>query len=733
MRPLIIHLLSTAALGFAVAAHAEEQAPALAPVVVTAPLDQAVQLDRTGAVLADIPRSIGIVDRSLLEAQGATRLTDAVRDLSGVAQGGQFAFGFFDRVIIRGLNASYLNDGLPDGTSDLTGYTRSLIGVERVEVLKGPGSALFGSAEPGGTINLVHARPTDQPELSGSEQYGSYNTSTTALAVGGPTGLKDVDWRLDGGYQNSDGYRRLASRTTDLLGSVSFRPTHHDIEARAEYHHLENTPDATGLPFSPPNGVGKPLPVSTDLTYYTPYAEARQDISRLFLSDAWQVSALLTVNIRAGYAHRDVDLTRNAGGSVTSLGGVYALTKRQLREQSDHFDDTNLQIEPNWTFTLAGMRHLLLTGVEVRRIEGVTTRATADLPNIANVFSPVVTDGPAASLTFKCDSAHNCDNARLGATFAGIYATDQIEVNDRLKLRLSARQDGFDTRGEARALLPANGGQQQPCVPATAAACPWVPGAPVKRTDDLMSFDVGAVYVLAPALSVFTGYSSAAYPIFNTEEPESVGQTPERGTQLEVGTRLQAGPFLSLTSSVYAATRRNVFTQLTEPNPNGPGNLTVAQTFAYRVRGWETDLKLQPTRPWAVLANLAIQDGEITRYPQTPADLGHPIPSVPKVLANLWSSYELPPAATAGGAPAQLSLGVRYRGTEFADAGQTRKVPGVVIADGEAAWPIGKVKLALGIDNLFDRRVFLYGDGTGGGALPGAGRTAFIRLSTRVW
>ena len=106
---------------------------------------------------------------------------------------------------------------------------------------------------------------------------------------------------------------------------------------------------------------------------------------------------------------------------------------------------------------------------------------------------------------------------------------------------------------------------------------------------------------------------------------------------------------------------------------------------------------------------------------------------MPKVLANLWSSYELPPAATAGGAPAQLSLGVRYRGTEFADAGQTRKVPGAVIADGQAAWTIGKVKLALGIDNLFDRRVFLYGDGTGGGALPGAGRTAFIRLSTRVW
>lgn len=550
MRNLTRLLLASSLVSIAAAAQAAEPATPVEPLVVTAPLDQAVQVDKTGAVLADIPRSIDVVSKSLLDSQGATRLTDAVRDVSGVAQGGQFAFGFFDRVIIRGLNASYLNDGLPDGTSDLTGYTRSLIGVERIEVLKGPGSALYGSAEPGGAINLVHARPGDRPDLSASEQYGSFNTSTTTLSVGGPTGVKDVDWRFDGGYQRSDGYRNQASKTTDLLGSVSFRPANHDVEARAEYHHLENTPDSTGIPFSPPNGVGNPLPVSTELTYYTPYAEAKQDITRLFLSDAWRVSDLLTVNVRGGFAHRNVDLTRNAGGSVTLTGGLYALTKRQLREQSDSFDDTNVQIEPNWRFSIAGMRNLLLTGVEVRRIEGVTTRATADLPNIGNVFAPVVTDGPLSSLTFKCDAAHNCDNARLSATFAGVYATDQIDVNDQLKVRLSVRQDGFYTMGEARALLPANGGQQKPCTPPAAAACPWVPGAPVKRSDALASWDVGAVYFLAPTLSVFTGYSSAAYPIFNTEEPESIGQTPERGTQLEAGARWQASPLLTLTSSV---------------------------------------------------------------------------------------------------------------------------------------------------------------------------------------
>src|SRR6202012_5535897 len=105
-----------------------------------------------------------------INQQGGVKLTDTLRNVSGVSQGGQFAFGFFDRVIIRGLNSTYLNDGLPDGTSDLTGITHSLTGVERVEVLKGPGSALYGSSEPGGTINLVHFLPTGVPSAALSKQ-----------------------------------------------------------------------------------------------------------------------------------------------------------------------------------------------------------------------------------------------------------------------------------------------------------------------------------------------------------------------------------------------------------------------------------------------------------------------------------------------------------------------------------------------------------------------------------
>jgi iron complex outermembrane receptor protein len=700
----------------------------------TTPLEAPAAIDKTGAKLEDIPRSIQVVPKSLFDQQGAVKLTDTLRDVSGAVQGGQFNFGFFDRVIVRGLNVTYLDDGLPDGTSDLTGYVHTVTGVQQVEVLKGPGSALYGSTEPGGSINLVHFRPSDVAAAGFSEQYGSFDTTTTDVYATGPTGLKDVAWRIDGEYHHTDGFRGLDGATGEVLAALSWRPTNHDVEARYEYHHFQNTPDSTGIPFSPPNGVGVPLPVSVENTYYTPYAFADQTLNRLFLSDAWTINDVLTINLRGAYSHRDVDVARNAGGSVKLVSGQYALSGRQLREQSDAMDDLNFQAEPTWRFSTGSMKHLLLTGFEARDINGVTTRATADLSNISNIFDPVLHDGTLAGLTFKCDSGHSCDNARLGARFYGLYATDQIDVTDKFKLRLSVRQDWFDTKGEARSLVPVNGGQQQPCNPPKATACAWIPGQPITRNDSVTSWDVGAVYFLTPDLSVFGGYSNDAYPIFNTEEPESVGQVPETGKQAEGGVRFQLPPVLTVTSSVYHATREHVFTLLLVPNPSGPGNIDIAQVFSYGVTGWETDLNLHPTEAFNLIANTAVQSGRITTFPQTPANVGHKPPSVPSFLANMWMTYDVDlPGSHDLFKTAQFALGARYRNDEFADAGETRRIPGVTLWDAGVIVPVNNLTFNVGVQNIFDRKNFLYGDGTGGGAFPGTGRTAFVRLSAKVW
>ena len=133
------------------------------------------------------------------------------------------------------------------------------------------------------------------------------------------------------------------------------------------------------------------------------FARGDQDIARLFGSDAWTVNNVLTVNTRASFTNRTVDILRNAGGTVSLLGANYGLINRQLRGQNDDIDDLIFQIEPTWRFMTGSVGHVLLTGAEARKIDVDSSRHTADLPNISNIFAPVVPEQGLAALTFKCD------------------------------------------------------------------------------------------------------------------------------------------------------------------------------------------------------------------------------------------------------------------------------------------------------------------------------------------
>lgn len=724
-----LELVGLASWGIAASAHADDADADT--VVVTAPFDLPASLDKTGTPICDVPRSIQVVPRELIDQQGATELKETLRNVSGVTQGGQFAFGFFDRFIVRGLNATYLTDGLPDGTSDLSGTVHSLTGVERVEILKGPGSALFGSTEPGGTINLVHARPTDIASASVSEQYGSYNTTTTSASLNGATGLPGLNGRLDGEFQHSSGFREQRNETGEIYGSLGYHRANHDILLRFEYHHLQNRPDASGIPFGVPSGTGRPLDVPATNTYYTPYAFANQDIKRIFLSDAWTVDEHLVVNLRGAYSDRDLDLARNAGGRLTAAGNTFSLTGRQLREQHDKVQDAIFQAEPTWKFSAGPFPTTLVTGAEARRIDAHTQRRTADLPSIPNIFSPVTPEANLAAPTFLCNASHSCNDADLDARFYGLYGIAQIDLSERLKLRFSGREDWFRTEAEGRSVIPTNPGSEHPCTPLRATTCPFVPGQPVESDNALFSWDAGALYRLADGVSVFGGYSTSSYPIFNTEEPQSVGQLPEKGTQVEAGLKIQRSGWLSLSSSLFRTTRENVYTILLVPNPAGPGNLDEAQVFSYRVKGWETDLALQPIDRLNITANFTLQTPTLTDYPQAPALVGNQVPSVPTRLANLWTSYDITLPDPIG--TLQIAAGARYRNREYGDAGQTRILPGATQIDLVLAIPRDRWTLRAGVENVFDRLNYLYAAGTGSGAIPGEGRTYFASIAIKAF
>ncbi|MDE8651698.1 TonB-dependent receptor [Novosphingobium album (ex Liu et al. 2023)] len=727
-----MHVVSWASLGaMATALGAMPAMAADAPpdptIVVTAPsttpFDLAPAVDKIGTSLFDSSRSIQVVQRELIDQQGATQLRDTLRNVSGLVQGGQFSFGFYDRFVSRGLNVTFLNDGLPDTTSDLGGYVHGLTGVERVEVLKGPGSALFGTTAPGGTINLVHYRPTDTFAVNGALQYGSFETITANASLNAPL-ASGVSARLDGGFQHSDGQRGRRNKTGEVYGSLGFHPANHDIIARLEYHRIEIRPDSIGLPFSPPSGTGLPADVDRGNRYYTPFAYADQTIKRAFLSDAWTLNESLVVNLRAAYTDRDVDLARNAGGRLTAAGSTYSLTGRQLRQQTDNIHDFVVQAEPTWHFSAGAMPVTLLAGFEYRKVSATTRRATADLPNIADIRAPVTPETSLAALNFLCDRSHSCNDADIDGRFHGLYAMAQIDLTPRLKLRLSGREDWFRTSAEGRSAIPVNPGSEHPCDPPQATTCAFVPGQPVVRKDDRFEWDVGAVYQLADAFALFGGYASNSYPIFNTEEPQSIGQVPEKGTQIEAGLRVRQDKWLALSSSLFRTTRKNVYTIILVDN------LDVSQVFSYRVKGWETDLTLRPVPAWNIIANFTLQDPVLVDYPQNPGQIGNRVPSVPKRIGNVWTSYDLALPEAVG--TLQFAAGLRYRSAYFGDTGETRTLPGATMIDLSAALLHGPWTVRAGVSNIGDKRNYDYAAGTGSGAIPGQGRTFFVSLAAKA-
>jgi iron complex outermembrane receptor protein len=334
---------------------------------------QVVGASKTGTKLQDLPANVQIIPRALLSEQGVTMLRESVSNASGINVGGQDSKGYYDHFLIRGLNAQIYSDGFSDGDL-LGGISHSLNGVERIEILEGPGSALFGSGPPGGTINIVHYTPSPEFHLGGSVEAGSFGTLSTTDYITGPTGIVGLNYRADATFSRSDGFRDLYSRDDEIRPQLQWQLGSHTINFALDLRQIHETPDSYGLIYF----HGSPISdVSIDSKYSTPFAFANGNIVRPTLSDAWKVNDFLTINNRFSYLHRTLDVLSNGDSTSTKIVGD-EVVGRQLRQQDDNDNSFDYQLEPVWKFATGSVGHTLLTGFEFQHQTIDTSRTTAD-------------------------------------------------------------------------------------------------------------------------------------------------------------------------------------------------------------------------------------------------------------------------------------------------------------------------------------------------------------------
>ena len=634
-------------------------------IVVTADQDEgyspssATTATRTDTPLRDIPQSIQVIPQAVLEDQQIIRLADALRNVSGIQD--TFTIGGSnDAFQIRGFEeGSFLRNGLQDPVFTI----RETANIERIEVLKGPASVLFGAIEPGGVVNLVTKQPLSEPFYEVELQTGSFGLVRPSIDLSGPlTADGELLYRLNSVYERSNGFRDFDQDIERVFVApvLAWRPNERtDVTLEFEYLYDER-PFDRGLV-----AIGEGV---ADIPFDRVLGELDDSVT--------------TESVRAGYRleHRfnEVLTLRNAfnyydsearSQSAEQAFGLFDESTGDLgRFWSTSDSETNnyqLQTDLIAEFATGSVEHQLVFGVDLERSEEISD-ARFDLVNpvFINIFDPVY------------GAARRSDRDQLSPLFVsdittdqlGIYLQDQIILQDNLKLLIGGRFDLVDQDNQAAP----NDSQQQ---------------------DEAFSPRVGIVYQPIEAISLYTSFSRSFTPNVGSVQADGSLLEPERGTQYEVGVRgeLLEGKLVANLAAFHIV-KSNVAT-------DDPNNFMFSiATGEQRSQGIELDILGEITPGWNIIASYAHTDAEITEDSDA-TFVGNRLRGVPRNSASLFTTYQIQQGNLEG---LGFGLGLFFVGDRNGDIANTYRLDSYVRTDTSIFYERERWRAAVNFNNIFD-------------------------------
>lgn len=640
---------------------------------------------KTDTPLLETPQSISVVTRDQLDAQGATTLVESLRYTPGiVTQYGNTDLRY-DWLTLRGFTppARYLDNlRLPFGAR---GYSQPRIepwGLERVEVVKGPSSVLYGQSTPGGLVNMVSKRPTTETVRNIEIQAGSYNRRQAAFDLGGALDDEGV-WslRLVGLHREADtAYDHVSERKDFFAPSLTYRPSDATrVTLLAQWQSLDS-PGGGGAPALPVAGTldtsrYAALPRSTFVGEpgFDRYSNRQRFVgyeAEHKLDDTFTVRQNLRYGKVDSYSQRIQAVCLAACNPSSLLRYAWAFP-----EQADMLTvDTQLQSD----FRTGPLRHTLLTGLDFSN-----EKATYDESSLRIITTPFNAYQP----VYGRDSgivpgvATHIEQKRRQA---GFYAQDQMHW-ERWSMVLAGRYDNADT--DTATLTPANGRI-----------------TPVDQSDGKFTGRAALMYSFDSGVVPYLSYSTSFQPAAGTDRLGNVF-APTTGKQTEFGVKYQpVGSKALFTAALYELTQANVLT------PDPLSRSFNEQTGEVRVRGLELEARGPVARGLDVIASYAFTDSKVTRANPNAAGVsiqGKRFAYVPEQQAALWLDYQFQVEAVAGLA---IGAGVRHTSDTYGDNANVYRVPGVTLYDLALRWDLGRiqpalkgVRLALNVANLTNK------------------------------
>ncbi|PZX56410.1 TonB-dependent siderophore receptor [Cereibacter changlensis] len=625
--------------------------------------------------ILDTPASVSVVTQREIAQRNATTTEEVLQYSAGIVTDYYGSDDRNDYFLVRGFQASTYRDGLSLGAMRDT--REESYAFERVEVMKGANSTLFGVSDPGGSVNFVTKTPKFERFGEVYGQVGSNDHKELGFDFGdtlNPMGT--FAYRLSGKLKDSAlDYDHSRDDDSFLMGGLSWAPTD-DTTVTVTFDHLERdaTPNSGGYPidreYDRSDFFGEPDFNDHDVKRDTLSAMVRHDFGgglsfsgNLRYTDVSDEFAYVYITDTAGRVGSSVD--RDYYGSASTAEEIVG----------------NAILQYDASFGTADSSTLL--GFEFRNVEQSVLSIYGDAGPI-DIANPVYSGSPANPVVIE--------DSESDTKTKSVFVQQNFSFNDKIIATVGLRHDWLD--------LSRDGEHDE-----------------VSET----SLRAALTYKVTDEVSAYVSFAESV-------APPDMGVEPERGEQYEVGVKYQpAGTRALLSAAVFDLTKKNVSVSL----PVDGGGIERQSVGETRVRGFELEGKAEIADNWEVIGSYSYVDSEVVRSnPVRGVDVeGNEFSSVPNHMASLWVNRIVP--ATQNHGEMTFGLGARYVGSYFYDVrNNTGASDATTLFDAAFSYDIAEnTGLSINVSNLFDEQ-HVVGSGTADYYNPGRTITATLR---RTW
>lgn len=662
---------------------------------------------KTDMPIVRIPQTINVITADQIRDQGAQSVSQALRYTPGVLAETYGASSQFDVYTqVRGFRPAFFLDGtrLPFG-SITTGWASAVVepyGLERIEVLKGPSSALYGQSGPGGLINMVSKRPTAETLREVELQTGSFDRRQLAVDLGGPVDEEGKFlYRLTGLVREAGTQVDYIDNNRSFIAPALTWNLTPDTSLTVLASYQSEWGGRTGFNYLPTSGTLKWNP-NGRIPRHRYLGEPnfdRLNRSQSSVGYAFEHRFNDAVSFRQNLRYNETSTDLRALNRIGELQPDYVTLNRAAMKVDAGAHAFTLDNQMQVRFSTGTLDHDAVVGLDYRKESAhyIVGRGTA--PPI-NVYHPVygydIPDPPDDNFVRQFG-----DERQLG-----VYAQDTITLGG-WNLMLSGRHDWADSTVDNR-----------------------ISGISTRQKDEATTGRIGLNYLFDNGIAPYMSYATSFEPTGGADFSGTPFK-PTKGEQYEAGIKYQPpGTDSLLTASVFQIRQRNVLTP--DPDPQRATLGFSVQTGEVRVRGLELEARTELARGWTMLASYTYLDDEVTKSNRD-GEVGNRLAGTPTHQASLWTDYTMQEGPLQG---LGLGAGVRYVGSTY-DTTNVTKTPDYTLVDlnlhydlGRASQALRGARVALSVTNLTDK-YYLTECSTGQGCTQGVGRTVLATFNYR--